>query len=206
MLSFDLLSFLLIFLLSFVSSIIGNLLTVVIFLNYGININIGDLSTYNAILTAGAVGPCGALINFIIIYIVMKYNVVFAEKLKVFLKPLFFMFAGGFSSYLTDKILPINNDALDIKDKLDMELVRIKASLTSMLLCSFVIGLIFSYISSSIKIFMDKKNESNGSSLPDLVLQQQQETNNNTNMNFRESIVWDNCFHIVKSFIFLHLN
>ena len=114
----------------------------------------------------------------------------FANDLeKFFLKHLIFTFAGGFSSYLTDKILPINNDALDIKDKLDMELVRIKASLTSMLLCSFVIGLIFSYISSSIKIFMDKKNESNGSSLPDLVLQQQQETNNNTNMNFRESIV-----------------
>ena len=149
-------------LLSFISSIFCNVSTVLIFIKYGIDINIGDLLTYNAtsnaVITASAVGPFGALIYFAINYIATKYNIEFANDLeKFFLKHLIFTFAGGFSSYLTDNLLPINNDKMNINDILDYNNKRDRASTVSMLL-SALIGIIFSLISSTIIKCLEKKH------------------------------------------------
>ena len=142
------------FVLSFVSSILSNVSTVFIFIDFGININIDDLltfntPTFNAVLYGSAIGPFGALIYSPIYYIAMKYN---AENVNeiVSLKYLIFIVAGGFSTYLTTHLLPINNDDFNINYKI------LKSTAVSMLV-GYVIGAFFLFISSTIINIVEKK-------------------------------------------------
>ena len=141
------------FVLSFVSSILSNVSTVFIFIDFGININIDDLltfntPTFNAVLYGSAIGPLGALIYSPIYYIAMKYN---AENVNeiVFLQYLIFIVAGGFSTYLTTHLLPINNDDFNINYKI------LKTTAVSMLV-GYVIGAFFLFISSTIINIVEK--------------------------------------------------
>ena len=79
----------------------------------------------------------------------MKYN---AENVNeiVFLKYLIFIVAGGFSTYLTTHLLPINNDDFNINYKI------LKTTAVSMLV-GYVIGAFFLFISSTIINIVEKK-------------------------------------------------